>query len=438
MSSKSTRDNSVLPIKPLNNTLNGSTSLKEQLKLLQLAVAQSSEGIAVVDMDGNMIYSNDAFARMHGYSPDELLHQNLLILHTTEQIPSVKAANQQLKDTGDFQGEIWHVKRDGTVFPTFMHNSLIKNDAGQAIGMIGTMRDITDIIRSQKALDESENRYRLLFENSPVGIGLSDSEGNIIDFNDAMLTPGGYSREDIDQIKNVTELYFNPEIRSQIIAEAEQHGYVDEREVQLKRKDGTPYTVILSLKSIKIKDKKCWQVVAQDIDQRIQWEMALQEAHDILEQRVLKRTQELEKQKEGLKEVNAALNVLLKKRDKDRQMMEENVLFNVKELIEPVIKNLRNSGLKNSQIAHVDTLDILLKEIVSPFSQTLHKKFLGLTLSEIRVANLVKEGKTTKEIAILLNSTERAIKFHRQNIRKKLGLSSRKDHLGSHLLSLLK
>jgi len=38
-------------------------------------------------MDGNMIYSNDAFARMYGYSPDEVLNQNLLIFHTTEQIP---------------------------------------------------------------------------------------------------------------------------------------------------------------------------------------------------------------------------------------------------------------------------------------------------------------------------------------------------------------
>ena len=129
---------------------------------------------------------------------------------------------------------------------------------------------------------------------------------------------------------------------------------------------------------------------------------------------------------------------MLKKRDADKLMIEEKVLFNVKELIEPLIENLKKSGLDENQTGYVNTLEAFLVEIVSPFSQALHTKFLKLTLSEIRVANLIKKGKTTKEIAGLLDSTPRAIEFHRQNLRKKLGLSNRKAHLGSYLLSLLK
>jgi len=149
------------------------------------------------------------------------------------------------------------------------------------------------------------------------------------------------------------------------------------------------------------------------------------------------REQELKRKSKRLEEVNTALNVMLKKRDEDKLTIEERVLFNVKDLIEPLIENLKNSGLDENQTGYVDALETFLADIVSPFSQTLHTKFLGLTLSEIRVANLIKEGKTTKEIAGLLNSTPRAIEFHRQNIRKKLGLSNRKANLGSHLLSLL-
>ena len=129
---------------------------------------------------------------------------------------------------------------------------------------------------------------------------------------------------------------------------------------------------------------------------------------------------------------------MLKKRDEDKLILEENVLFNVKELIEPLIKNLKSSGLDENQTAYVDTLEGFLKEIVSPFSQALHTKYFKLTLSEIRVANLVKEGKTTKEIACLLNSTPRAVVFHRQNIRKKIGLNDRTANLAAHLLSLLR
>ena len=150
------------------------------------------------------------------------------------------------------------------------------------------------------------------------------------------------------------------------------------------------------------------------------------------------REQELRHKSKRLEEVNTALNVMLIKRDEDKLMMEERVLFNVKELIDPLMENLKNTGLDENQAGYVNTLENFLAEIVSPFSQTLHTKYLKLTLSEIRVANLVKEGKTTKEIARLLNSNPNAIGFHRQNLRKKLGLTKHKASLASHLLSLLK
>lgn len=90
--------------------------LDDRMQLLSLTVEQSSEGIAVSDLDGNLEYLNNSFAYMHGYSANELIGKNLSIFHTPEQIPSVEAANLELKQTGSFRGEIWHVKRDGTVF----------------------------------------------------------------------------------------------------------------------------------------------------------------------------------------------------------------------------------------------------------------------------------------------------------------------------------
>ncbi len=148
------------------------------------------------------------------------------------------------------------------------------------------------------------------------------------------------------------------------------------------------------------------------------------------------REQELRRISKHLEEVNVALNVILEKRHADKLMIEEKVLFNVKELVEPFIGRLKNSGLDENQAGYVDALATSLAGIVSPFSQTLHSRFIDLTLSEIRVANLIREGRTTKEIAPLLDSTPRAVEFHRQNIRKKLGLSNRKANLASHLLSL--
>ncbi|MCK4792471.1 MAG: PAS domain S-box protein, partial [Desulfobacteraceae bacterium] len=124
-------------------TLEGNQALK-RLNLISRAVEQSSEGVAVTDLKGNLLYLNDTFAKMHGYSPEEIVGKNLSIFHTPEQMPSVEKANRYLKETGRFSGEIWHLRRDGTVFPALMNNSILRDDTAMPIGMIGTVRDITE------------------------------------------------------------------------------------------------------------------------------------------------------------------------------------------------------------------------------------------------------------------------------------------------------
>jgi PAS domain S-box-containing protein len=122
------------------------------LHLLSIAAEQSTEGIAVIDLEGNLLALNNAFANIHGYSRDELIGKHLSIFHTPEQMPSVEAANQQLQATAEFKGEIWHVRRDGTVFPALMHNSLLRDDEGNQIGMIDTLRGITKHKQAEEGL----------------------------------------------------------------------------------------------------------------------------------------------------------------------------------------------------------------------------------------------------------------------------------------------
>jgi len=154
MPDKPTYEELELRVKELEKAANDRVGSEKQLKLLSLAIDQSSEGIAVIDLDGNLEYLNNAFAKMHGYSAEELAGKNLSTFHTPEQMPSVETANLELKQTGNFKGEIWHVKRDGTVFPTVMHNSLIRDDTSKPIGMMGTLRDITDIKQAEEALQK--------------------------------------------------------------------------------------------------------------------------------------------------------------------------------------------------------------------------------------------------------------------------------------------
>jgi DNA-binding CsgD family transcriptional regulator len=97
---------------------------------------------------------------------------------------------------------------------------------------------------------------------------------------------------------------------------------------------------------------------------------------------------------------------------------------------------VKNSSLDPKQVAYIHILESNLNDIVSPFLRTLSAKYVSLTPTEIQVANLIKEGRATKEIAELLNLSSKTVNTHRQNIRMKLALKNKKVNLRSHLLSL--
>jgi PAS domain S-box-containing protein len=156
----------------------------------------------------------------------------------------------------------------------------------------------------------------------------------------------------------------------------------------------------------------------------------------LAEAKIKKRERELEIEAANLEEVNTALKVLLKRRDTDKKKLEEKVLLNVKEMVEPYLKKLKRTQLDARQNTYLGIIESNLNDIVSPFVCGVSMNFLSFTPAEIQVANLVKQGKTTKEIASILNLSAKTIEFHRDNIRKKLGIKNRKINLRTHLMSL--
>ena len=141
-------------------------------------------------------------------------------------------------------------------------------------------------------------------------------------------------------------------------------------------------------------------------------------------------------QGELLQEANTALRVLLKQREADRKELEESLLNNVKHLVLPYVEKLKKSGLTVDQGRFLEVLESHLLDITSPFVQKLSAPMLGLTPAEIRVADLIRQGKSSKEIADLLGISEWAVVFHRRGIRKKLGLSGKKLNLQTYLGTL--
>jgi len=146
-------------------------------------------------------------------------------------------------------------------------------------------------------------------------------------------------------------------------------------------------------------------------------------------------TKELDIQKRNLEEANIVLQVLLEKRYEDKKEMEDNLLMNVKEMISPYFKKLRKTKLNVQQKTILSIIESYLNEIISPFVRKMATRHLNLTPSEIEVADLIRFGSNSKEIADIMNLSPRTIYNHRKNIRKKLGIENKKTDLRSYLLS---
>ncbi len=170
---------------------------EHELRLLSSAVEQSSEGIALVGLDGTVLYLNKAAARMHGYEPAELIGKNLEVFHSSEHMPVVHMAVQRIRETGSFAGEIWHVRSDGEVFPALMQNSLLRDEKGNPVGLIGTMRDITDLKRAEAQLLQETRRFRKVLEHAPFGIVSMGSDGTLTYANPRFRQLFGYGLNDI-------------------------------------------------------------------------------------------------------------------------------------------------------------------------------------------------------------------------------------------------
>ncbi len=131
---------------------------EEEIEKFKKMADLAPHGCVISDLDGNLTYINDSFARMHGYTSAELIGKNFEIFHTDAQMKRLSELKKQLIETGqEIHGEeIWHVHRDGTEFPTLMSDWVMRDDHGNPSLMCATAIDITEL----KLMEQHERKHR--------------------------------------------------------------------------------------------------------------------------------------------------------------------------------------------------------------------------------------------------------------------------------------
>ena len=482
---------------------------EEKYKLL----AETSQTGIYIHQDDKIVYANNRFAQLHGYTVDELIGTNYFDLFHPSEKKRVRGyslkrlrgedapqshENMKIKKNGealwcqtvavciDYQGkpavmgnivDITNRKRaedERNQFVSKLQDTLtrletlsaISQTVNKTLDLAQVLNDTLDIVMQVfkphsahiRFLDEQTQEMVIIAHKglSPEDLLMPELRKNLEDTITTYSINSGQAEavEDLladprAEIKhsftyksgcrsliNLVLYAKNKIVGNMAIRFRETRAYTNE-EIQ-------HFTAIGYLIGTAIENARLYQ----DKDFTIQ---KLQKAHEELnraagelEVRVQERTEELLKankrlkqeiedrkriesdllnKSERLEEINIALNVLLEKRKEDQANLAESVLSNIKELVTPYLEMLKNTNLHDNQLPFIDILETNLLDIISPFSKRLSANFMNLTRSEIRIANLIKNGKGTKEIAKLYNLSPRTIETHRRNIRKKLGLN---------------
>ena len=304
--------------------------------------------------------------------------------------------------------------------------------------------NVTEQKQIEKSLRESEQKFRVIAENQIAGIFITQDR-KIIYANDRLAEMHGYRKEEI--LGQPYYILIHPSERKTIKARLQKRLVMPAKhwqrfKVLRLKKNGEPFWGGLLATRAPYHGKPAIVGSVVDISKTIQAEEELKKARNELETRVQERTKALQKANDDLNEktknledLNIALKILLDRREKDKEEDGEKILLNVKEFLIPYVNELKNGPLTERQRNYVRLLESGLQEIISPFAQKLASRYMHITPREMQVANLVKEGKTSKEIAEVLCTTERTVVAHRANLRKKLGLK-KKSNLRTYLLSL--
>lgn len=382
------------------------------------------DGFTLVGMDKKFIDINPAFCAMSGYTREELLSLKYPDITPKKwHARQDKVIESQVLSRGYsdvFEKE--YIKKDGTVFPIEVRAHLDRDEKGNPLQMWGFVRDISQRKEAEKALKWEELKYKILFESSNDAILLMKDD-SCIDCNTKAWEMFGRTKK---QMIGQKPFMFSPRAQNdgsgsnEAAAEkikAALSGSLQFFEWRYYRSEGTFFDAEVSLNCIDFGGEHLLQCIIRDITVRKQFE------------------EEARKKSKDLEDVNAALRVLLKQREKDREELEELVLQNVRELILPYVDKLKRHKLDPQQKSYLNVLETNLRNIISPFARKMTSIDVYFTPTELRVAHLIREGKTAKEIAQLLGVSESAINLHRQKLRNKLGLNNMKVNLTAYLIS---
>jgi PAS domain S-box-containing protein len=289
--------------------------------------------------------------------------------------------------------------------------------------------DITEIKRGRKKLEESEEKFRSIIEQSGDGIVLIDEKGEITEYNATMEKICGIRRVDAigKKMWDVQYRMFKPDKRSKTGFEAYTKNFIlalktgsadwidKVFEVNAIKENGAELVLQILVSLIRVGPKNIFVSFCRDVT-------------------TLRKTEkELADQNRLLLEKNIALREVMAQLDVERKSIAEKIQTNIDRLVLPLLARIKRKS-PQELLKYLQLLEENLSDITSGFGNALSRRMTGLTQQEIEICDMIKQGLRCKEIGTLLKISVRTVETHRTHIRKKLGI----DDPGINLVTFLK
>ena len=386
---------------------------------------RSLDLIYLHDFQGRFLDANDAALKRLGYTKEEISSLNFASFLSEDQI-AVAFKSTEIILSGAQKGltEYRLKHKDGTDVYVETRGTIVMSH-GKPVAIQAIARDITERKKAEEALKEAESKLRTIFDSAVDGMLLARiSDRKFSTANKKMCEMLGYTEKELlklgvhdihppESLPSVSDQFDKQIHKRMIIA----------KDIPVLRKDRSVFFADVSAALMTVNGEECLLGMFRDTTERKHNEDALKQ-----------REEELSLKSHNLEEMNAALKVLLKQREDDRWQIEENVLTNVKTSILPYLEKLKKGALNRQQKTYLKMIEDQIREIIAPFLRSLSQSSFDLTPQELRVADLVKNGHTTKEIADILRISAKTVDYHRDNLRRKLGIQNQKTNLRSFLL----
>jgi PAS domain S-box-containing protein len=443
-------------------------ALRESEAKYRFLAEKINDIVWVADIDFNLTYMSPSVERIMGYTPQERLGKKSSSTMTPESaakafemfIAEIQRVQEEGRESAKpIRMELEYCHKNGSTVWMEVNSILLLDAAGKILGAQGVSRDITERKQTETILGQ----FKFMVEETGEEIYLVNPDGSIEYVNKAAAQSLGYTVDEMIQIgvSGFDPIYgTNYSVVFQEIKGKNNPLY----ETVHRTKDGRLVQKEIKCAYLQMGNREYVCGFGRDITDRKSAEMELKnhqeqlkvlvgertaeltkayeklkmenEARKSSENELSSREMELEKGRRELEEMNSALKVLLKQREEDKVNMEMNIISNIKTAVLPYIEKLELSGLAEGQMRVSSMIKSLLGEITSPFIRKVSSEFLGFTPNEIQVASLVKEGKSSKEIAEILNISLNTVHTYRYKIRRKTGLKNNKVNLRSYLQTL--